>query len=506
MVLSPVKLGQLALIQLALVLALCGFASSASAKIDGIATTSCSGCHGSAPATVSLTGPSGTISPGDIVLLTVTIQGTNTKGGGFYISSGAEGTFIPIAGEGTKLNGSGIGHSARKAAVGGVVTFHVNWQAPATPGGTRFDVGAVSANADGTRGGDETGTDDIDLVYGCPPVTVYRDYDQDGYGTSLFTELDCGPSALWADQAGDCNENDALVNPGAAEVCNLKDDNCDTNIDEGLNNVTVYLDADGDGHGVPTQTALGCGANPGYASVSDDCDDTDPLTYPGATELCDQRDDNCDGNIDEGLIVSCGVGECARTTDSCFNTDCVPGVPTPEVCNGLDDNCNVYIDDGNGLCPVGQICVSAQCVDDPNYSPDAGMSSGGGQPSMMSADASMPASGGTTQSAGGTGGESMAEGGQNSIAGGASSMGGSVATSSGGDAGAAPGSMQANAGSNGGSTTPIPGGSGGGGGGGGGCGLGQRSSQGPLPTLGAILLLGLVMARRRSLVRAERGR
>jgi hypothetical protein len=351
----------------------------AAARIDGIASTSCSGCHSTSAATVSLTAANNTIDPGELVRLTITITGSNTNGGGFYISSGNEGTFTVVAGQGTKVNGSGVSHSARKNDVGGVVTFQVDWTAPDTPGVTHFSAAGVSANADGSRSGDQTGNDTLDIVYGCTPITVYRDYDQDGYGTDLISALDCAASAQWADQDNDCNESNAEINPGAEEVCNLEDDNCDTQVDEGLQNITVYLDEDGDGHGVPNQTALGCGANPGYASVDDDCDDSDELAYPGAAELCNERDDDCDGDEDEGLIVTCGHGICQRTAESCFASECIPGIPEVEQCNGLDDDCDVYIDEAGAGCPVGQMCSNAQCVDDPSYVPgaDGGMSSGG---------------------------------------------------------------------------------------------------------------------------------
>jgi hypothetical protein len=387
------------------------------AKIDGIASTSCSGCHSSSAATVTLSAQSATIDPGELVRLTIAITGSNTNGGGFYISSGAEGAFSVVAGQGTKLNGSGVSHSARKADVGGTVTFQVDWTAPDTPGVTRFSVGAVSANADGSRSGDQTGTDTLDIVYGCDPITVYRDYDQDGYGTDLITSLDCAASAAWAVVDNDCNESNAEINPGAEEVCNLVDDNCDTQIDEGLQNVTVYLDEDGDGHGVPDQTALGCGANPGYASVDDDCDDSDELAYPGAAELCNERDDDCDGDEDEGLRIICGIGICRRTAESCFASECIPGIPEVEQCNGLDDDCDVYVDEDS--CPIGQICTNAQCVDDPSYVPavDGGVSAGGqssldagssaGTGGMTSVDPMTPA-GGVAGTAGVTneGGES----------------------------------------------------------------------------------------------------
>jgi hypothetical protein len=207
------------------------------------------------------------------------------------------------------------------------------------------------------------------------------------------------------------------VNPGAEEVCNLIDDNCDTEIDEGLQNITVYLDEDGDGHGVPTTTALGCGANPGYASLDDDCDDADALAYPGAQELCNLRDDDCDDAIDENAVIECGIGECKRSAESCFISECIPGVPVPELCNGLDDDCDVYIDEGEGLCPPGQMCTNAECVEDPNYVPgaDAGAQGSGGEgnePTDPGVGAQGNGGSGPDEPDNGQGGDAVAAGGE----------------------------------------------------------------------------------------------
>jgi hypothetical protein len=79
---------------------------------------------------------------------------------------------------------------------------------------------------------------------------------------------------------------------------------------------------------------------------------------PGKAEICDNKDNNCNGQIDEGFNVgqscSVGVGECARTGQYVCNqdgtgTECnaTPGTPTPEVCDNKDNNCNGQIDEGN---------------------------------------------------------------------------------------------------------------------------------------------------------------
>jgi hypothetical protein len=63
-----------------------------------------------------------------------------------------------------------------------------------------------------------------------------------------------------------------------------------------------YADLDGDGFGDPDSTAEVCPAEPGYVRTRGDCDDTQASVYPGAPELCDGLDNNCDGDIDEDFI------------------------------------------------------------------------------------------------------------------------------------------------------------------------------------------------------------
>src|SRR4029079_11795282 len=75
--------------------------------------------------------------------------------------------------------------------------------------------------------------------------------------------------------------------------CGRPDDACDD---------TFFADADGDGHGDPESASTACSAPAGSVASSDDWDDADALIHPGADELCNSVDDDCDAGVDEAAI------------------------------------------------------------------------------------------------------------------------------------------------------------------------------------------------------------
>ncbi|PXF60603.1 MAG: hypothetical protein C4B59_08775 [Candidatus Methanogaster sp.] len=162
--------------------------------------------------------------------------------------------------------------------------------ADVNPGATEVCGNGIDDNCDGQ------------IDEGCTLTTYYGDADGDGYGDPTnTTEAYSAPAGYVADNT-DCDDTNAAVNPGATEVCNGIDDNCDGQVDEGVM-TTYYGDADGDGYGDPTNTTDACSAPDGYVTDNTDCDDTNADVNPGATEVRNGIDDNCDGQIDEGCPI-----------------------------------------------------------------------------------------------------------------------------------------------------------------------------------------------------------
>ncbi|MCC7552589.1 right-handed parallel beta-helix repeat-containing protein, partial [Candidatus Micrarchaeota archaeon] len=121
---------------------------------------------------------------------------------------------------------------------------------------------------------------------------------------------------------------------------------------------TYYRDADGDGYGDPLVTITSACPSSGYVGIAGDCNDGDPLIYPGAEEICDNKDNNCDGTTDN-IIDDCGSGVCTGTKlcTAGIWSDCSTDGNSAGICAKCNSAGNpVYDSTNNGVCDDGMFC------------------------------------------------------------------------------------------------------------------------------------------------------
>jgi hypothetical protein len=267
------------------------------------------------------------------------------------------------------------------------------------------NLGAVEACTDGVDNDCDGLTDCADPdAQNCPPIT---DNDGDGYDVDGI----CG--------AADCNDNDPAINPGATEICDSIDNNCDgwvppTDVDNDGDTYSVCEgdcdDNDPDRHPNASEQCNGIdddcdGSVPlveqdvdgdGFrvCDVASDCDDDNPYTYPGQQEWCsDAVDNNCDLTVDEAGCICPDVDGDQQLADFCGGTDCndlssAAYAGAEEDCtDGIDNDCDGFVDiddpdavncplctdnDNDGFATEGGGCGVVDCDDtDTNVNPDA---------------------------------------------------------------------------------------------------------------------------------------
>ncbi|MEC8380518.1 MAG: putative metal-binding motif-containing protein, partial [Myxococcota bacterium] len=219
-------------------------------------------------------------------------------------------------------------------------------------------------------------------------TVYYLDYDEDGFGDDDRTLEACTLPVGYVPNGNDCDDSNETVFPGNTEICDGLDNDCNGQTDEGTGGM-VYADVDADGFGDINAPMDGCDNTDGYVQNALDCDDNDPTISPNATETCDDIDNNCDGEIDEGLknlyfidSDGDGFGDPLLQAEACFpisgyvtdNSDCNDSEITVnpnqfEICDLMDNNCDGTIDEG--VTNVYYADLDQDGFGDPNVSTNA---------------------------------------------------------------------------------------------------------------------------------------
>jgi len=202
----------------------------------------------------------------------------------------------------------------------------------------------------------------------------FTDSDGDNYGVTESSVFACIAPENTVDASNDCDDADADINPGATEVCDSFDNDCDTLIDDDDNSLDSnsatywYKDDDADNYGDPDDYVETCEPPTDYTADNSDCDDMRDYINPGAIEICDGVDNDCDGETDEGDgsastlwytdsdgdgygDPSSEVASCTQPSSTisqggdCDDSDSSINPDASEVCDTVDNDCDSNIDD-----------------------------------------------------------------------------------------------------------------------------------------------------------------
>ena len=201
--------------------------------------------------------------------------------------------------------------------------------------------------------------------------TFFVDADLDGFAGSTTVDACIQPADTYLTD-DDCDDSSNVVFPGATEICDGLDNDCDTDVDEGVGGNTFFADTDNDTFGDPSNTIDSCTQPAGYVADNTDCDDNAVAVNPNASEVCDGIDNDCDNDIDDddssvtgqstffvdadldGFAGSTTVDACIQpadtylTDDDCDDSSNVVFPGATEICDGLDNDCDTDVDEGVG--------------------------------------------------------------------------------------------------------------------------------------------------------------
>ena len=228
------------------------------------------------------------------------------------------------------------------------------------------------------------------LVIGCSDKDTSEDLlVGEVIDTGEVQEVDADSDGFPASE--DCNDSDASINPAAPELCDGIDNNCSGEADEGVTG-DWFQDLDGDGFGNPDVVEEACSSPDGYVAFGSDCDDTEAEAYPGNPEVCDDIDNDCNDEVDEGLaqtwyvdadndgygvtdevVEACAMPSGTSDVDGdCNDDDAAISPSATEICDSVDNDCDGEID-GEGA--VGRSTWYADLDGDGFGDPDAAVES-----------------------------------------------------------------------------------------------------------------------------------
>ncbi|MEZ4317006.1 MAG: MopE-related protein [Myxococcota bacterium] len=199
---------------------------------------------------------------------------------------------------------------------------------------------------------------------GLPTSDWFQDLDGDSWGDAVVA-TSCAQPPGSVEDGGDCDDTLASIHPGAIEVCDGVDQDCDGTADDGIPTTDWYDDGDSDGYGT-TVVASSCLQPPGTADVDGDCNDSVASIHPNAIETCDNVDNDCDGMVDDGVTTTDwyddddndGYGDTFVATDcaqpagtaplpgDCNDASAAIRPGATETCDGVDQDCDGVVDDG----------------------------------------------------------------------------------------------------------------------------------------------------------------
>jgi hypothetical protein len=236
--------------------------------------------------------------------------------------------------------------------------------------------------------------DDDDSASG-QGTLAWPDVDGDGYGEEgIAAILVCDIGEGWSENEDDCDDADPAINPEGIESCNGVDDDCSGTADDNtpIDSFPRYQDVDGDGYGDPDVGIDACEEVGGWVEDSTDCDDAVAAVNPGATEICNGVDDDCDGDIDPGSSADAATwyadadgdtwgdedasqpactqpsGYVASAGD-CDDGDAAINPDAAEICDAadVDEDCNGSADDGDPRVLPGTLTSFYRDVDGDSY-------------------------------------------------------------------------------------------------------------------------------------------